>query len=96
MIEYQMVDAALPLDILSSCSKKLVSICEAYGLPKFTGLTDKAIDINFHHIGETLGNWLLHILLSGSKKNHEEYGRLISYRFRRIDSRLQSRAYDYM
>lgn len=78
MIEYQMIDAALPLDILSSCSKKLVSSCEAFNLPQYTGLTDKAIDINFHHIGVTLGNWLFHILLSRSKHNHEEYGRLIS------------------
>jgi len=55
MIEYQMIDAAGPLDILSSCSKLLISSYEKLGLPEFIGLADKAIDITFHHIGETLG-----------------------------------------
>lgn len=55
MIDYQMIDAAGPLDILSSCSKKLISNYESLGLPDFIGLTQKSIDIEFHHIGETLG-----------------------------------------
>jgi len=60
MIEYQMIDAAGPLDILSSCSKKLLSGYETLGLPGSAGITDKAIDITFHHIGETLGTEFSH------------------------------------
>ena len=56
VIDYQVIDAAGPLDILSSCSKKLIAAYEAQGLPNFAGFTEKAIDITFHHIGETLGN----------------------------------------
>lgn len=55
MIEYQTLDVAGPLDILSSASKALISGYEALGLPEFAGLTEKAIDIEFHHINETMG-----------------------------------------
>jgi len=55
MIEYQTLDAVGPLDILSCCSKRLLSDYEkAVGIPAFQGVADKAIDIDFHHIGETL------------------------------------------
>jgi transcriptional regulator GlxA family with amidase domain len=54
MVEYQTLDAVGPLDILSSCSKRLISGYEEAGLPGFDGVTAKAIDIDFHHIGETL------------------------------------------
>jgi transcriptional regulator GlxA family with amidase domain len=54
MVKYQVIDAAGPLDILSSCSKRLISGYEKAGLPGFDGMTAKAIDIDFHHIGETL------------------------------------------
>jgi transcriptional regulator GlxA family with amidase domain len=54
MIPYQTIDAAGPLDILSSCSKALIAGYEAAGFPGTTGLTAKAIDIEFHHINETM------------------------------------------
>ncbi|KAH8587558.1 DJ-1/PfpI family protein-like protein [Bisporella sp. PMI_857] len=53
MIEYQMLDAVGPLDILSSCSKKLIEGYEATVAPGL-GLSDKSIDIEFYHINETL------------------------------------------
>jgi transcriptional regulator GlxA family with amidase domain len=54
MIPYQTLDAAGPLDILLSCSKKLAGPLEAAGFPGMAGMTEKAIDIEFHHINETM------------------------------------------
>jgi len=54
MIPYQTLDVAGPLDILSSCSKALLAPVEAAGFPGFEGITEKAIDIEFHHINETM------------------------------------------
>lgn len=54
MIPYQTLDVAGPLDILSSNSKALISPYEASGFPGTAGLTEKAIDIVFHHINTTL------------------------------------------
>lgn len=54
MLPYQAIDAAGPLDILSSCSKTLTAPLEAAGFPGFAGMTGKAIDIVFHHINETM------------------------------------------
>jgi len=54
MVPYQTIDAAGPLDVLSCCSKALVSSFEAAGIPGTAGMTDKAIDIEFHHINETM------------------------------------------
>jgi transcriptional regulator GlxA family with amidase domain len=54
MIRFQAIDVVGPLDILSSCSKATTAPLEAAGLPGFSGLTDKAIDIKFHHISTTM------------------------------------------
>ncbi|KAH6715717.1 DJ-1/PfpI family protein-like protein [Leptodontidium sp. 2 PMI_412] len=54
MIPYQMLDVAGPLDILSSSSKALISSYETAGFPRMEGLTEKAIDIVFHHINTTM------------------------------------------
>lgn len=54
MIPYQTLDAIGPLDILSSASKKLIEPFEKANLPGIKGMTEKAIDIEFHHINETL------------------------------------------
>lgn len=54
MVPYQTIDAAAPADILSCCSKELVKDLEAFGIPGTAGLTEKAIDIEFHHINETM------------------------------------------
>jgi transcriptional regulator GlxA family with amidase domain len=54
MVPYQTLDAIGPLDILSSCSKALLSPYEAAKFPGMEGMTAKAIDIEFHHINETL------------------------------------------
>jgi len=54
MIPYQTLDVAGPLDILSSCSKTLTAPLEATGAPGTAGMTKKAIDIEFHHINETM------------------------------------------
>ncbi|TVY35851.1 Isonitrile hydratase [Lachnellula occidentalis] len=54
MIPYQTIDAIGPLDILSSASKKLIAAFEEADLPGMKGMTAKAIDIEFHHINETL------------------------------------------
>ncbi|KAH7317918.1 putative intracellular protease 1 [Rhexocercosporidium sp. MPI-PUGE-AT-0058] len=54
MIPYQMLDVAGPLDILSSSSKSLLAPYEAAGFPGMEGLSEKAIDIVFHHINTTM------------------------------------------
>ena len=55
MIPYQIIDVAGPLDILSCCSKALLAPIEAAGMiPGTAGLAEKAIDIEFHHINETM------------------------------------------
>lgn len=54
MVPYQTLDVAAPLDVLSSCSKELVKDLEAFGVPAAVGMTEKAIDIQFHHINETM------------------------------------------
>ena len=60
MIEYQTIDVVGPLDILSSCSKGLIASVERFSTdPNLVGLTNKAIDIEFHHINETMGEHLL-------------------------------------
>ncbi|KAG4422776.1 hypothetical protein IFR04_004124 [Cadophora malorum] len=53
MIPYQMLDVAGPVDILSTSSKSLIAQCEAAGLLA-PGLSEKAIDIEFHHINTTM------------------------------------------
>ena len=52
MIPFQIVDCAMPLDVLSSSSKALLTGMEAFGIPK--DLIERAIDIEFHYIGTTL------------------------------------------
>jgi transcriptional regulator GlxA family with amidase domain len=54
MIQYQVIDVAGPLDILSGSSKELMTSLAAAGLPGASKMVDKAIDIKFHHIGETM------------------------------------------
>ena len=54
MVPYQVIDVAGPLDILSSCSTAYMARLEAAGFPGTAGMTEKAIDIQFHHINETL------------------------------------------
>lgn len=54
MIPYQILDVAGPLDILSSCSKEFIAMGVANGYPEMQALADKAIDIEFHYIGETM------------------------------------------
>ena len=53
MVEYQMMDVAGPLDVLSSSSKQYISAIEqASG--QTSSISEKGIEIEFHHIGETL------------------------------------------
>jgi transcriptional regulator GlxA family with amidase domain len=54
MVPYQMIDVAGPIDILSSSSKAITGPLESAGLPGHARMTEKAIDIEFHHINETL------------------------------------------
>ncbi|KAG0650121.1 Cyclohexyl-isocyanide Hydratase [Hyphodiscus hymeniophilus] len=54
MVPYQTIDVAGPLDILSACSKTLIGPYEAGGVAGTAGMTEKAIDIQFHHISETM------------------------------------------
>jgi transcriptional regulator GlxA family with amidase domain len=54
MVPYQTIDVAGPVDILSCCSKALVEGFETLGLPGAAGMTQKAIDIKFHHVNETM------------------------------------------
>ena len=54
MVPYQTLDVAGPLDILSACSKAMIGPLEAAGFPGVAGLTEKSIDIEFHHINETM------------------------------------------
>ncbi|KAF8857634.1 putative intracellular protease 1 [Acephala macrosclerotiorum] len=53
MIEYQTIDVAMPLDVLSSCSIPLFTSLEKGGFPGGE-LKSKAIDIQFHHVNTTL------------------------------------------
>jgi transcriptional regulator GlxA family with amidase domain len=59
MTPYQALDAVGPLDILSSASKELIGSAETGGVPGSKGLTEKAIDIQFHHINVTMDPVLL-------------------------------------
>jgi transcriptional regulator GlxA family with amidase domain len=54
MIPYQMIDVAGTLDVLSSSSKALISGFAQAGFPGYAELLDKAVDIEFHHINETM------------------------------------------
>ena len=54
MIEYQTLDCAGPLDILSSSSKRYIKGIEEFFSGTSPGVWEKGIDIEFHHIGETL------------------------------------------
>ncbi|KAF5878994.1 putative dj-1 family protein [Botrytis fragariae] len=54
MIPYQTIDAAMPLDVLSSCSKSMMEACQSPEAPEIDRLLPHAIDINFFHINETL------------------------------------------
>ena len=54
MVPFQTLDVAGPLDILSCCSKDVVQDLESDGFPGAEGLTEKSIEIQFHHIGETM------------------------------------------
>ena len=52
LIPFQLMDAAGPLDVLSSSTKEYLKGIEALGFP--AGLSDKGIDMEFHHIAETM------------------------------------------
>jgi transcriptional regulator GlxA family with amidase domain len=52
LIPFQLMDCAGPLDVLSSSSRKYIQEAEEFGGPR--GLAEKAIDIEFHYIAETL------------------------------------------
>jgi len=54
MVPYQTLDVAAPLDVLTSCSKDGLKEMEAFGWPGTAGITEKAIDIKFHHINDTM------------------------------------------
>jgi len=54
MVPYQVMDVAGPLDVLSCSSKDLVTSLADSGFPGAAAVADKAIDIKFHHINETL------------------------------------------
>jgi transcriptional regulator GlxA family with amidase domain len=49
-----MLDVAGPLDVLSCGSKNLVSSLAKAGFPGYAEVVEKAIDIEFHHINETM------------------------------------------
>lgn len=52
MIPFQLVDCAMPLDVLSSSSKPYLAGMEALGVPEGTG--ERGIDIHFHYVGVTM------------------------------------------
>lgn len=54
MIRFQALDAVGPLDIISSSSKALFTGPDAAGFPAYAGLSDKAIDVNYHYISTNL------------------------------------------
>jgi len=54
LIDYQVIDVVGPLDLLSSSSRAIVQELETAGILQ-PGLKDKAVDIEYHHIGETMG-----------------------------------------
>ncbi|KAE8442983.1 hypothetical protein EG329_002446 [Mollisiaceae sp. DMI_Dod_QoI] len=58
MIPYQVLDVALPTDILSSCSTDYFAILSKVNHPD-AHLAPGAIDIEFHHINSTLSPVLL-------------------------------------
>jgi transcriptional regulator GlxA family with amidase domain len=52
LIPFQLMDVAGPLDVLSSSSIPYLRHGEALGVP--AALASQGIDIEFHHIGETM------------------------------------------
>jgi putative intracellular protease/amidase len=52
LIPFQLLDVAGPLDVLSSTSIPYLELGESLGVP--SSLAAKGIDIEFHHIGETM------------------------------------------
>ncbi|KAL9118723.1 MAG: hypothetical protein Q9187_004731 [Circinaria calcarea] len=52
MVPYQTLDVVGPLDVLSSSSAGYLKAGESFGFPK--GLSEKAPDFIFHHIGLTM------------------------------------------
>jgi transcriptional regulator GlxA family with amidase domain len=52
LIPFQLLDVAGPLDVLSSSSIRYLKLGESFGVP--SSLVAKGIDIEFHHIGETM------------------------------------------
>ena len=52
MIPFQIVDCAMPLDVISSCSKQYLLDMDSFGVPK--GMIERGIDIEFHYIGATM------------------------------------------
>jgi transcriptional regulator GlxA family with amidase domain len=54
MIPYQMLDIAGPLDLLCGASKTLLTSLAGAGVPGCAEMLLKAIDIEFHHINETM------------------------------------------
>jgi transcriptional regulator GlxA family with amidase domain len=52
LIPFQLMDVAGPLDVLSSSSIPYLKRAESLGVP--ASLAAKGIDIEFHHIGETM------------------------------------------
>lgn len=66
MVPYQTIDVAAPLDVLTSCSKDGLKEMEAFGWPGTAGITEKAIDIKFHHINDTMDP----VTMTGGVKIH--------------------------
>ncbi|QSZ36414.1 hypothetical protein DSL72_006291 [Monilinia vaccinii-corymbosi] len=54
MIPYQTIDVAMPLDVLSACSKVMMEACRSPDAPEIDHYLEQAIDINFFHINETM------------------------------------------
>ncbi len=52
MVPYQALDSVGPLDVLHACSRPYLHILEQMGGPP--GIADRGIDIEFHHINETM------------------------------------------
>jgi transcriptional regulator GlxA family with amidase domain len=52
LIPFQLMDVAGPLDVLSSSSIPYLKMGESFGVP--ASLVARGIDIEFHHIGETM------------------------------------------
>jgi transcriptional regulator GlxA family with amidase domain len=60
LIRYQNLDVCGPVDMLESCSKRQIDEYARLGVPGTAELTDKAIDIDFHYISETLDPVTIH------------------------------------